>query len=419
MIPALNQPAANQKTETNIKLPLSFIMFGLGSFVISQIILFLNSDSLTNGVFRMPDIWMAAHFLLLGWAVMVVMGAMYQLVPVAFLTAIWNETFGFVQFFLTAAGVLFLSLSLSFFPAYAMIGGGLAVLGVIMFLFQMLMTLTRQKQKNIMSWFVGSALISLLLTIIAGFGLTWSMKYGFSYHNHLLQTHLLFGLTGWFTLLIFGFSYKMVPMFSLSHGFEMKWAKKAFVTYCGGLVLLLVSVWLEMPAGLISAWGLMFAGFTFFVLDMKEILQKRIKKKLDRPFLFSLIAIGFGWLLHFAAFGLSLFQVEDSRIWSWGIYLYIMIWIIFSIMGYLYKIVPFLWWTHKYSGHVGKKDVPVLKDMIQEKWGSTLFISLTIGVLGLTSASLLHVPALVWGFQGIISVTSLCYVSSIIRVLTR
>lgn len=28
---------------------------------------------------------------------------------------------------------------------------------------------------------------------------------------------------------------------------------------------------------------------------------------------------------------------------------YIMLWIAFSIIGYLYKIVPFLWWTHKYS----------------------------------------------------------------------
>jgi hypothetical protein len=36
---------------------------------------------------------------------MVAMGSIYQLVPVAFLTKIWNEKFGFIQFFVTALGI--------------------------------------------------------------------------------------------------------------------------------------------------------------------------------------------------------------------------------------------------------------------------------------------------------------------------
>ena len=49
------------------------------------------------------------------------------------------------------------------------------------------------------------------------------------------------GVTGWFTLLIFGFSYKMVPMFSLSHGFPMVQARYVYGFYATGLVISLVS----------------------------------------------------------------------------------------------------------------------------------------------------------------------------------
>ena len=91
-------PGAYLKSDTNIKLPLSFIVFALIAFAVSQIILVFNSPELLTGIFRIPKVWMSAHFLLLGFAVMTAMGAMYQLIPVTFLTSIWNQKLGFIQF---------------------------------------------------------------------------------------------------------------------------------------------------------------------------------------------------------------------------------------------------------------------------------------------------------------------------------
>ncbi|GGC74469.1 membrane protein [Thalassobacillus devorans] len=416
----ITQMQTQIKTETNIKLPLAFILFGLVSFALAQSLLWINTSALSSGVFRMPDLWMAAHFLLLGWAVMVVMGAMYQLVPVAFLTPIWNEKFGFLQFFITAIGVAGLSITLSVKPGVAIFAGVLTVIGILMFLFQIAMTLLKQEKVNVMTWFVGSALVFFLLTIVAGLTLTWNLAFGtISNYDAFFKSHLVFGLTGWFTLLIFGFSYKMVPMFSLSHGFSMKWAKPAFMMYISGLIVLIVAVWIGTVPLNIIGWGLLWLGFTGYALDMKEIITKRIKKKLDQPFIFSLAAIGFGWLLHTTALLLAVLQVNDAAIWSWLVYLYIMMWIVFSIMGYLYKIVPFLWWTHKYSGSVGKKDVPTLKAMIQEKWGTILFTAMTFGVMVLAVTSMMGLPVLAFTAQGILTAASALYVISIARVLTR
>src|SRR5690606_5327655 len=95
----------NVKTDTNVKLPLSFILYGSFAFVAAQFILFFNSKDLLTGLFRIPTIWMSVDFFMLGFAVMTAMGAMYQLVPVVFLAPIWNQAFGFLQFFLTAIGI--------------------------------------------------------------------------------------------------------------------------------------------------------------------------------------------------------------------------------------------------------------------------------------------------------------------------
>lgn len=409
---------ANQNTATNIKLPLSFILYALIALVIGQIVFFFNTDMLLAGTFRSPQIWMGVHFLLLGFAVMIVMGAMYQLVPVAFLTPIWNQTFGFVQLFVTSVGITLLAFLLGVAPNQAVYGGIIAVLGIIMFIIQMTATILKKQNKSMMTYFVAAALVSFLLTIIAGLVLVYNFAFGnIGNHHIILATHIVFGIAGWFTLIIFGFSYKLVPMFSLSHGFSMKWAKSAFFTYIIGLLLLISSFWTQFGFFQTLGWLTLLIGFSFFVLDMKEILQKRIKKKLDKPFIFALLAIFIGFLIHLLACIVSFAGIDDEMIWGWLIFLYMMGWIIFSILGYLYKIVPFLWWTHKYSNTIGKENVPTLKDMINEKLSVILFISFTISVTGLTTGGLLQMSLVVIVFQGILLLTSFVYVYSIIRVL--
>ncbi|WP_236561172.1 hypothetical protein [Pontibacillus sp. HMF3514] len=413
-------PSMNVKTETTIQLPLAFILYSLIAFVVSQCIFLLHVDTFIGGVYRTPNLWMGTHFLLLGWAVMVVMGAMYQLVPVAFLTPIWNERFGYVQFGITAMGITTFAIFLKIRPDLAVHAGGFAVLGVVMFLFQMVMTIRKQPQPNTMTWFVGAALLSFFTAILAGFGLSWNMAFGINIdHKALLQSHLVFGLIGWFSLLIFGFSYKMVPMFSLSHGFSMKWAKPAFFVYIAGMVSLLSSFWLDVSVLPVFGWFLLWTGFTCFGLDIKEIVRKRIKKKLDQPFRFSLLSILFGWFLHSGAFILALVAPTNQKLWGLIIYLYLMIWIIFSIVGYLFKIVPFLWWTHKYSSRMGQENVPTLKEMMNEKVGSMIYISFIIGVFGITFASVIQSSIMAQVFQFMILITTILYSMTIARVLWK
>ncbi|WP_453990499.1 hypothetical protein [Bacillus nitroreducens] len=368
--------------ETDIRLPLSFIIFSIVALIASQVILLFNGHIVIEGNFRTPAILSSAHLLILGWALMVTMGAMYQLVPVAFLTPIWNEKFGFAQFWVTAIGFGGFGITLSFSPTLSIFTGSLAVIGILLFLFQMFMTMKKQAKKNILTLFVGSALICLLITITLGILLIINLGMGISNLDHLvvLKSHILLGVAGWFTFLIFGFSYKMIPMFSLSHGFSMKPAKWIFIVYAIGLIVTIFSFITEKNLFLQVGMSLLFAGFALFSYHITTIIKLRLKKKLDRPFIFSLIAIGFGLVVHLAGMILSILP-SYYELFGVLIFLYIILWIACSILGYLYKIIPFLWWTHKYSKLIGKRDVPTLKQMIDEKMAIPIYTGLVGGCL--------------------------------------
>ena len=413
-------PGPSMKSDTNIKLPLGFIIFALLAFAVSQIILFFNSSELLVGMFRIPKIWMSAHFLLLGFAVMTAMGAMYQLIPVAFLTSIWNQKLGFIQFFITAIGLTSFALLLGFRTNIAVHGGALVVIGILIFIFQMTKTMLKLEKFTTMAAFVISALACLLLTVTAGFLLAWNLAFGETFdHVSILLSHMTLGLAGWFTLLIMGLSYKMVPMFSLSHGFTNKWTDPALYTYLTGLAVTIISYWVHLPT--IRAVGLLllFIGYGFFALDMKEILAKRVKKKLDKPFSFSITAIWNGLILHFIALLAAVFNLNSENVWGWIIYLYMMTWIIFSMLGYLYKIVPFLVWTHKYSEMVGKEKVPTLKEMMNEKLGAILYRLFTISIFGIIVSVAFSSGIALFIFLGIQALASIIFAITIIRVLLK
>ncbi len=406
------------KTSTNVILPISFILFALLSFGAAQITLLFNTDILINGSFRVPSLWMATHFLLLGFATMVVMGAMYQLVPVALLTPIFSEKLGFIQMIITIIGCTIFPILLGTKPGIAMYGAVIVIIGIVLFLAQMVLTISKQKKFTMMSIFIMTALLCLFLTIIAGFFLVWNITVsGITMSQAIFHSHLTFGIIGWFTLLIFGFSYKLVPMFSLSHGYSENGAKPAFISYIIGLMIMIISFWITEPLIQIIGWLLLLSGFTFFVTDIWEILQKRLRRKLDKAFSFSIMAIFIGLTIHLIAFIISIFQIDNPTIWATLILVYIIGWILFSILGYLYKIVPVLWWTHKYSEQMGKTKVPTLADMINEKLSILLYTLFIIGIIGIAIGIIAQISIIILIFQALFTIATIGYIISIVRVL--
>jgi hypothetical protein len=282
------------------------------------------------------------------------------------------------------------------------------------------MTLKKQATPNILTAFVGTALVCLFITIILGIMMVLSMKGGFAsaYYVPIFKTHLLLGVAGWFTLLIFGFSYKMVPMFSLAHGYSMSLAKWVYGSYVLGLLVSIIGFIVEKTLVLTSGFFLLLLGFSLFAWHMYMIIKKRVKKKLDKPFMFALLAIVFGLVLHFIALvvvAMNHFGEAAGPL----LFLYIISWVAFSIIGYLYKIVPFLWWTFKYSKEIGKKEVPTLKDMMNERIAVPLFGLLVAAALIISVGLSFHLSLFVYSGLALLLLAAVIFCGTVIGVLKK
>src|SRR5699024_1609190 len=102
--------------------------------------------------------------------------------------------------------------------------------------------------------------------------------------------------------------------------------------------------------------------------QLRQIYKKRLRRKVDPGVFSALYALPFAVTAVILAI---ILQFAVTQAISVPIVFYIVIfgWISLTILSFLYKIIPFLWWTHKYGSVIGKEKTPQLKDMISEKRG--------------------------------------------------
>ena len=61
-----------------------------------------------------------------------------------------------------------------------------------------------------------------------------------------------------------------------------------------------------------------------------------------------------------------------------------------SITGYLYKIVPFLIWHKRYGPLVGRQKVPLMRDIIHQRWAMLSLWLINVGLIGTALFALLY-----------------------------
>jgi len=404
------------------RLPFLFIATGIISFVVYQVLCLADLASWINLQPRNSIGWSRIHLLVLGWATMIAMGAVYQLINVVLQSKIYSEKLGFVHygFFLVGTtGLLygFQSMNLTWIACFASI----AFIGILLFAWNMAATLLGAKQWNSVTISVGCAVVYLTCTGIMGMamGLNFRFNQWGSFHEQLLGAHIWFGAVGWFGLLITGISYKMLPMFYLSHGFSSRLQNVTLVLWNVGVLVGACSFLLKGPL-----WpGLLFIVVALLVYNVhiQQIYKFRHKSKPGVGIVWAVWATRVLVLIGFLALMLLFLSPKVNH--SGGIvvvgWAYLWGWVALTILAYLSKIVPFLWWTHKYGPRVGKGKIPTMSDLIQDRLvhiGLT-FISLALIVLLAGLSSDLKWLISIGGTA--LSLGSLAYISLIAFVFTK
>jgi hypothetical protein len=338
------------------------------------------------------------HLFVLGWICSIVMGAMYQLVPVALETRLYSERLARWQFAFHLVGFIGM---VWMFRTWNMkqVGhfGTVMTVGVGLFVFNIARTLWRAPKWSVTATAITAALFWISLGVIAGLSIaagkcTYESTEGLAtvggvstlvgglrslggYMSHFdaisaMHAHAHLGGVGFFTLLIMGVSYKLIPMFTLSEVQSQRRAGLSVALLNLGLAGSFVTILLRSP------WKLAFAvvaiiGLAIYGWEIRAILRARKRRTLDwgvRSFLtaaallipLSLLSVTLSWP------GLPLNSFTGQLENLYGFFGLIGL-VSFAIIGMLYKIIPFLVWFGVYSKHIGRARVPSLADMYSSR----------------------------------------------------
>jgi len=354
------------------KIVTKYFVAAIIDFVILNLLLILNYKDIAGFYFQ-PKILAITHMLTLGWISMTIFGAMFQLVPVVLEVKLFSEKLAEIQFWIFTIGVIGLVTGFWNFNLSMHLNGSALLINIAVFIFaiNMIGTFINVKKWNITGWYLIAALIYLIITALAGLLLTYNLWHPYISINHLeyLKLHAEVAVIGWVTLVVMGVSYKLIPMFTLSHGYSMRSSKWAFWLVNVGLIGINIFFHLKNSAIFIVISVLFIsAGIAFYLFQVYLIYKNRLRKKGDigiKYSIFSFFVLGF-----VTVFGL-VFSITDlsaiPNIYLIFGYLVFFGYLSMLIVGQMYKIVPFLAWYHKFSNKVGLEPVPMLKDMFSEK----------------------------------------------------
>jgi len=346
-----------------------------------------------NGYFLSSSIASLMHLYLLGFVMMVIFGAMYQLVPVVLEIPIFSKDFAYVQFYMFVSGILIFTFGL-WNENYTQIlpyGAMLMYISMLIFVANVFLTYRNITRWDIVAKFILVSNIFLTIGVTIGFIIALNLIYGF-YPDilDLVQMHIATTIFGYVIMTIMGIGMILLPMFSLSHGFKQTAIEMAFYTIIIGLTLFLIGTFFKL--NILKFGGILFSTVAIFfaLYQMYLIFSTRIRKQNDfwaknMMASFATLIISFFILLagvitkndtYYLLFGFTLF---------FGFFT-------FFVVGHIYKILPFLVWYQRYSPLVGKIKVPMLNDMIHEKVADSQFWITLVGLLLAISAIMIKIP---------------------------
>ncbi len=411
----------------SLSLPLRYMVAGLAFAVLAFGFALAYSPSFLGTVFLTPRLLAVTHLTALGWLTMVAMGALYQFIPVVLDVPIFSERLGKVQFYLYLAGVLGLTVEMGTGRTQVMAWpAGLLVLAVGVFLYNAARTLARVERWPLTGWYILAALTSLALVVTVGFALALNLTLGFLPLSQLafVEAHAHLAALGWLGLLVMGVSYKLTPMFALSHPFnEWRLGRPIFILLTAAVVGLFVSLLLRLgQAPLLGCWSVAAIGIGLYAWDYATMLRVRRRRPIDLTQQHNIA--GLGGLLLTTLLGLALILVPAETDLHPRLQLAYAAaslggWIGLTTLGQLYKIVPFLVWTHRFAPRMGKAPVPLLKDLYPQVLAragfGALLASLTIALAGILAG---YLPAIQAGF-GLCTLGAALTAVNLIRVVLR
>jgi hypothetical protein len=369
-----------------------FVYSALSFLCLTVFIILAGTDVL--GPYFSGKLVAITHLAVLGWASMLAFGALYQLIPVVFETALYSELLAKITFWIFAVAILLLVYSFwtSAYGTTLIYASSLMFTALSGFIGNVLFS-QRMGKRNIQSKYVVTAILWLLLAAFLGLLIAINFKYPFlsQIHLHYLKIHAHLGLVGWFVTLIIGVSSSLIPMFLISHNLNEGKLNFAYYLINGGLLLLGLD-WLVLQGTLLIPvyWVSISLGIILYLVFVREVYQKRLRKELDVGMKHTLVSVLSMLLPILLSLTIMLkldfqnsFHLRTTTLYGFSIIFGLITPI---ILGQTYKTLPFIIWLHKYKQLVGKYKTPMPKELYSERLVTLQFYSYNLAIIVLVTA---------------------------------
>jgi len=320
------------------------------------------------------------HLFLLGFVMMVIFGAMAQLIPVVLETGHVVVDVYYIILPLLGIGTVMMASGFWMLPSLLPYGGLLVLVAMIIFAFENIATLKKSALKTLtvatVKWSNGYLLLGILtgFSIALGFSGTLSIDI-----EMMLKAHVYAVLGGYVMVTIMGLSLILIPMFSLAHGFDETPIHQAFRVLIVGVAVVFLgalfgAVWM-MYLGYLAT----FAGVLLYLWQIYIIALLTVRKEFDiwaKSMIFAFGSLVFALMTG----GVALLTGAESMLHT-AVWFFLLGFVSPMITGHLYKIVPFLVWFERFAPLVGKEKVPMLHEMYSKKGAAVMFNFTASGVV--------------------------------------
>ncbi len=376
---AMSRPSAPIATQglggsarggVSLWLPLPFLVTGVvGAALFGVLLPFVAPQALLAPDF--PHVLALVHIATLGWLTMTIMGASLQLVPVIVVSPLRAARMWPAQYPVYLLGVVLMVTGFWFTRPPILIAGGIFVVcaalhyAIIMFATLMGAT-TRPLSVRFLMASVGyfCAIVTLGLTAALNF------QFGFlgAATDRLVLAHITLGVIGWLTTTLMGVSYTLMPMFALVHGQSDAPGRRVFILLNAGVLGLATGFAFSSAAVELAAGLFLLSAVAVFAWDYAHMLRSRKRRLLDVTQRHGIAGICYLAVLAVATPILALTGAWRHEQVAVALALAAFVgWLGQSAIGYLYKIIPFLIWQTRYGPLVGKRPVPLMRDLISQR----------------------------------------------------
>lgn len=406
----------------DVTLPLRFMVAGVLAFGVGLVWLNLRPGLLVEYHYNQTILGLT-HLLVLGWVGSVVMGALYQLVPVALEVPLHRERWIRWHFWLHAVGVVGM---VWMFAAgdYKQVGhfGSLVALGIGLMTWNLVKTLFQVRRWTAVA--VGLAASVGWLVLAAGLGLFAAATkcWPIAPFDPIAQmhAHAHLGLMGGFLGVTLAVSLRLVPMFLLSGVQSGRRAMAALIIFHVGVGWTVLAILFQHPSKVFGAL-LVASGLVVHGLEMRAIVRARRKVSIDGGVAVFLVALGsMAWAV-VVGLGLSVPGMPVTRLTTQLETVYGLAGVFgvlsLGIMGMLMKILPFLVWYRRYSPLIGRAKVPALAGLFSARIQQGMAWCWCPGLVAVMVGSGLSNPAWVRGGLGLMLAGAALFGCNVVMVL--